>query len=124
MAKTILVIEDDIFLRELEQKKLSQKGYTVYGAENRDQAFEILNTKGKIDLILLDLLLPGVDGFAVLKEIRENKAIAETPVIIFSNLYEEKDAKQAQKLGISDFILKSNFTLDELADKIKTILGE
>lgn len=124
MSKIILVIEDDSFLRELEQKKLSEKGYTVFGAANSAEAFAILNGKDKVDLVLLDLLLPEVDGFSILKEIRNNIKLSGIPVIVFSNLYEEKDAKQANKLGISDFMLKSNFTLDELAEKIRVFVGE
>lgn len=124
MAKTLLVIEDDSFLRELEQKKLTEKGYTVFSAENSAEAFKILNGATKVDLVLLDLLLPEVDGFTILKEIRENQALSGTPVIIFSNLYEESDAKKANKLGISDYMLKSNFTLDELSEKIKKFIGE
>jgi DNA-binding response OmpR family regulator len=124
MSKTILVIEDDDFLRELEQKKLAEKGYTVLAAENSTKAFEVINTTERIDLILLDLLLPEVDGFSILKGIRENPKATGVPVIIFSNLYEEKDAKRANKLGISDYMLKSNFTLDELAEKVRTFVGE
>ncbi len=124
MSKIILVIEDDSFLRELEQKKLTEKGYTVHGAANSAEAFTILNGKDKVDLVLLDLLLPEVDGFAILKEIRNNPKLSNIPVIVFSNLYEEKDAKQANKLGISDFMLKSNFTLDELAEKIRVFVGQ
>ncbi|MDQ3076285.1 MAG: response regulator [bacterium] len=124
MAKTILVIEDDSFLRELEQKKLIEKGYNVFSAENSADAFAILNGPTKVDLVLLDLLLPEVDGFTILKEIRDNKVLSGTPVIIFSNLYEERDAKRANKLGISDYMLKSNFTLDELSEKIRKFVGE
>lgn len=123
MAKSLLIIEDDAFLRELELKKLLDKGYNVFSAENSAEAFTILG-KEKIDLILLDLMLPEVDGFSILKEVRNNKNYTGIPVIVFSNLYEEKDAKEANKLGISDFMLKSNFTLDELAEKVKMFVGE
>lgn len=124
MAKTILVIEDDSFLRELEQKKLNEKGYKALGASSSKEAFEILTSGNKVDLILLDLLLPEVDGFSILKDIRDNKSLSTIPVIIFSNLYEEADAKKANKLGVSDFMLKSNFTLDELVEKVKSFIGE
>jgi len=124
MSKTILVIEDDSFLKELEQKKLTERGYTVFSAPNRAEAFAVLNGPTKIDLILLDLLLPEIDGFAILEEIRSSNDLSETPVIVFSNLYEEKDAKRANNLGISDYMLKSNFTLDELAEKIKKYIGK
>ena len=87
------------------------------------EAFKILNGDKKIDLILLDLLLPEVDGFMILEKIRQNKAYLSIPIIVFSNLSEEKDIKHATKLGISDFMVKSNFTLDELSKKVKGLIG-
>jgi len=74
-------------------------------------------------LILLDLLLPGVDGYMVLEKIRQEKTFLTIPVIVFSNLSEEKDIKRATKLGISEFMVKSNFTLDELSKKVKDLIG-
>ncbi len=124
MAKTILIIEDDNFLLGLEAKKLKEKGYDVLTAVNSVEAFEALSKKSPIDLVLLDLMLPDVDGFSVLKKMREDEATKSIPVVIFSNLYEEKDLKKATKLGISNFMIKSNFTLDELTQKIKILIGE
>src|SRR3989339_375102 len=124
MAKTILVVEDDNFLSGLEGKKLKEKGYEVLIAGNSDEAFKaIADAKGAVDLVLLDLMLPGVDGFEILKNIRKDEVIGKVPVIVFSNLYEEKDIEKAKQLGISEFMVKSNFTLDQLADEVKTILG-
>ncbi|MBP6866341.1 MAG: response regulator [Candidatus Pacebacteria bacterium] len=124
MAKTILVVEDDNFLSGLEAKKLKEKGYEVLTAANSDEAFKaIADAKGAVDLVLLDLMLPGVDGFEILKNIRKDEVIGKVPVIVFSNLYEEKDVKEANHLGISNFMVKSNFTLDELIEKIKMLIG-
>lgn len=122
--KTILIIEDDNFLQGLEAKKLEKEGYRVLTASNAEESFKIMNSNEKLDLILLDLLLPEVDGFTILKKIRENRDLGDTPVIIFSNLSEENDIEKATKLGISEFMVKSNFTLDELAVKIKLLIGE
>jgi len=122
MAKMILIIEDDDFLQGLEAKKLKKEGYDVLTAMNSVEAFKILNSNTKPDMILLDLLLPDVDGFMILKRIREDETLKKIPVIVFSNLSEEKDIREANKLGISDFMVKSNFTLDELADKIKVLI--
>ena len=124
MKKTLLIIEDDNFLQGLEATKLEKEGYDVLVASNATEAFKILDSDKKIDLILLDLLLPETDGFTILKKIREAEKIKSIPVIVFSNLSEEKDVEKATSLGISEYLVKSNFTLDELADKIKTILGE
>jgi CheY-like chemotaxis protein len=124
MAKTVLTIEDDNFLQGLEAKKLKKEGYDVLTASNSVEAYKAIEGNTKIDMILLDLLLPEIDGFMILKRIREDEKFKNTPVIIFSNLSEEKDIEKAQKLGISEFMVKSNFTLDELAEKIKMLIGQ
>ena len=124
MEKTILIIEDDIFLQGLEATKLKKEGYSVLTASNSIEAFKALEGKGKINLILLDLLLPDIDGFMILEKIRQNTTLATTPVIVFSNLSEEKDVERATKLGISEFMIKSNFTLDEITKKVKELIGE
>ncbi len=123
MAKKILIIEDDLFLQGLEATKLKKDGYDIVTAVNSKEAFKIIDGGEKIDMILLDLLLPEVDGFMILEKIRDNKALLTVPVIVFSNLSEEKDIARAQKLGISEFMVKSNFTLDELTKKIKDLIG-
>lgn len=123
MAKTILIIEDDNFLQGLEATKLKKEGYEILTASNSVEAFKHIDAKEKIDLILLDLLLPEVDGFMILEKIRENKDFLTIPVIVFSNLSEDKDIKRATKLGISQFMVKSNFTLDELSKKVKELIG-
>lgn len=123
MAKTILIIEDDNFLQGLEATKLKKEGYEIMTASNSVEAFRAIDKGVQIDLILLDLLLPEVDGFMILEKIREDKKMLIVPVIVFSNLSEEKDIKRATKLGISEFMIKSNFTLDELAKKVKELIG-
>lgn len=124
MAKSILIIEDDEFLLGLEATKLKKKGYDMLTALNSVEAFKIMDSGTKIDLILLDLLLPDVDGFMILEKIRQNKDFKETPVIVFSNLSEDKDIERAKSLGISEFMIKSSFTLDELSTKVKELIGE
>jgi len=124
MSKSILIIEDDEFLLGLEATKLKKKGYEVLTAVNSVEAFKIIDAGTKVDLILLDLLLPDVDGFMILEKIRQNKDMVTIPVIVFSNLSEDKDIQKATKLGISEFMVKSNFTLDELASKVKELIGE
>lgn len=122
MAKTILIIEDDNFLQGLEATKLKKEGYNVLTASNNTEAFKAMEGT-KPDLILLDLLLPDVDGFMILEKIRQNKDLQSLPVIVFSNLSEEKDVDRATKLGANEFMVKSNFTLDEITKKIKELIG-
>ncbi len=121
MNKKILIIEDDSFLQGLASTKLEKEGFMVVSASNSEEAMKVLATDIP-DLMLCDLVMPGTDGFGILKMVRENPKTANTPVIVFSNLSEEKDIKHAKDLGATDYMVKSNFTLDELADRIKEIL--
>jgi len=120
--KKILIVEDDSFLQGLASSKLEKDGFSVTGAGNSDEAAHALDTDTP-DLILLDLVLPGTDGFGILKKIREGIKTKDTPVIVFSNLSEEADIKHAKDSGATDYMVKSNFTLDELSARIKEILS-
>lgn len=119
--KKILIIEDDAFLQGLEANKLRKEGYEVITASTGEEGIEKINEDG-INFILLDLVLPSYDGFDILKKIRETEKIKDLPVIVFSNLSEDKDIKKANDLGATDFMVKSNFTLDELIERIASVL--
>lgn len=120
--KKILIVEDDTFLKNLSAKKLTSEGYEVSTAGNSDEAISAIENSAP-NLVLLDLLFPGnTDGFGILKKIRENDATKDTPVIIFSNLSDEKDMNHARELGATEYMVKSNFTLDELSEKIKSLI--
>ncbi len=119
--RKVLIIEDDSFLQGLEASKLKKDGYDVITASNGEEGMQKINEPG-IDLILLDIILPKFDGFEILKKVRATEAIKNIPVIVFSNLSEEKDIKKAEQLGATDFMVKSNFTLDELVEHINKIL--
>jgi DNA-binding response OmpR family regulator len=123
MPKTIFIIEDDAFLQGLEATKLKKEGFNVETAADVEEVKKIIEKKSKVDLILLDLMLPGVDGFEVLKIIKKEKNLSDTPVIVFSNLSEEKDIEKAKKIGISEYMVKSNFNLDELVGKVREMIG-
>ena len=122
-GKKVLIIEDDTFLQGLAAKKLSAGGYKVLTAGSSDDASAIIE-KDTPDIVLLDLLFPGgSDGFGILKKIRENTKLSKVPVVIFSNLAEEKDVIKAKELGATDYLIKANFTLDELIEKVKVLIG-
>ena len=123
MAKIILVIEDDNFLQGLEVSKFEREGYQILAASNSKEAFKIIDEKKPIDLILLDLLLPDTSGFMILEKIRQDKTMITIPVVVFSNLSDKEDVARANKLGISEFMVKSNYTLSELTNKFKELLG-
>jgi len=115
--KKILIIEDDKFLRELISNKLAKRGYELIQAVDGEQGFE-KTKKEKPDVILLDLILPGIDGFEVLSKIRKEKDIAETPVLILSNLGQKEDIEKALNLGAADYLIKAHFTPEEIVEKI------
>lgn len=119
--KKVLIIEDDSFLQGLESGKLKKEGYEVITASTGEEAMKKL-IEPNIDLVLLDLILPGIDGFEILQKIRSTESLKNIPVIVFSNLSEEKDIKKSKELGATDFMVKSNFTLEELVTRIKKIL--
>ncbi len=117
----VLVVEDDKFLRELLVRKLFGEGFNVESAIDATGAFEILS-RWNPEIILLDLILPGEDGFSILEKIKKDKKLMDTPVIILSNLGQEEDITRAMSLGAEDFMIKANFTLDEIIEKVTKIL--
>ncbi len=117
----ILVIEDDSFLQSLEASKLSKEGFEVITASTGDEGMAKINEAG-VSLVLLDLMLPNFDGFDILKKMREQESTKATPVIVFSNLSEDTAMQKAEALGATKFMVKSNFTLEELVEEIKTVL--
>lgn len=118
----VLVVEDDKFLRELLVRKLASEGFDVQNAIDAQAAFTILAER-KPSIILLDLILPGVDGFEILSRIKADPKIADVPVIILSNLGQKEDLDKAMALGAKDFMVKANFTLDEIVTKVRGILS-
>ena len=117
-GKNLLIIEDDEFLRNLASRKISSSGYKVTTAADGEQAQEILKEQTP-DIILLDIMLPGINGFDLLKQIRENDKLKNVPVILLSNLGQQNDIDKGKKLGATDFMVKANFTLDEIIAKLK-----
>jgi len=120
----ILIVEDDKFLREMLVKKLFEAGFDVEPAIDSPSAFANLEVR-KPDVILLDLMLPGgEDGFTILSKLRAAEETKETPVIILSNLGQQDDVKKALDLGATDFMVKANFTIDEIAGKLNELIGK
>jgi len=119
--KKILIVEDDKFLRELISQKIAKEGYDVYEAIDGEEGIEKIK-EIKPDLILLDLILPGIDGFEVLTRIKEDIGTSEIPVIILSNLGQREDVERGLKLGAVDYMIKAHFTPGEIIDKVKRIL--
>jgi DNA-binding response OmpR family regulator len=121
MAKRILIVEDDRFLRELIVKKLSNEGYEVLEAVDGEQGLQ-KTKETKPDLILLDLILPGIDGFEVLARKKDDPMIASVPVIVLSNLGQKEDVEKGLGLGAADYLIKAHFTPGEIIEKVRNII--
>ena len=117
----ILIVEDDKFLRELIVQKLIKEGYETSEAIDGEEGIKKIKEE-KPDLVLLDLILPGIDGFEVLSRMREESALASIPVIILSNLGQREDVEKGLKMGAVDYLIKAHFTPGEIIEKIKNAL--
>ena len=121
MAKKILIIEDDKFLRELISRKLTNEDYEVSEAVDGEEGLKKIKDE-KPDLILLDLILPGIDGFEVLAKMKEDQSLSQIPVVILSNLGQKDEVEKGLNLGAVDFLIKAHFTPGEVIERIKYIL--
>ncbi len=122
MAKKILLVEDEPFLSGMYQTKLKLEGFDVVTALDGEQALEKIQD-GKFDLILLDIMMPKLNGFEVLKSIRKEKGnIAKVPVLMLTNLGQKSDVEQGLLLGANDYIIKANFTPAEVVSKISKFI--
>ena len=117
----VLVIEDDKFLRELIVRKLMKEGYDTDIAVDGEEGIKKIK-EAKPDLVLLDLILPGIDGFEVLARKRKDPEISEIPVIILSNLGQKDEIERGFNLGAIDYLIKAHFTPREIIDKITSLL--
>ncbi len=122
MPKTILIVEDDTILRDLISQKLKKENnYEIVEAIDGEEGLKKAKEK-KPDIILLDLILPGMDGFGVLEQIKNGPETAKIPVVILSNLGQKEEIEKGMKLGATDFLIKAHFTLSEIAKKVKALL--
>lgn len=117
----ILVVEDETFLVKIYSVKLKKEGYDVAIATDGEEAVRMAE-EVKPDLILLDLILPKLNGFEALERIRATDANRNTPVLVLSNLGQEEDIKRAEALGADDYLVKANFSIQDIVSKIKETL--
>lgn len=120
--KTILFIEDESVLQKTFGDFLRKKGYAMISALDGEIGLRLVKTK-KIDLILLDLVLPKVHGFEVLKKIKEDEATKDIPIIVLTNLESIGDVEKAIELGAKTYLVKTKYNLEEILEKIKKTLG-
>jgi DNA-binding response OmpR family regulator len=120
--RKVLVVEDDKFLGTLFVRKLLSEGFDVNHAIDATTAYALLE-KSVPEIILLDLILPGEDGFSILGKIKQDDRYKHVPVIVFSNLGQKEDIDRTKQLGAIDFMVKANFTLDEVVTRVRAVLA-
>lgn len=121
--KMVFVVEDDKFMRNLLINKLQKEGFQTEGIPSGEEALELIKTKTP-DLILLDLILPNMDGFEVIQYLKSDPRLSNIPVLILSNLGEKKDIEKAEEIGVAGFLIKANFTPSEIIKKIHDLLNK
>ena len=118
MAKTILFIEDESALQKTFGDVLGKKGYDMISALDGETGLKLAKSK-KPDLILLDLVLPKVHGFEVLKELKSDPATKDIPIIVLTNLEAIEDVNKAIELGAKTYLVKTQYNLEEVVEKVK-----
>lgn len=118
----ILIAEDDNFLANAYRMKLTKEGFEIKIVADGEDVFVVLQ-EFKPDLILLDLVMPKKDGFAVLKELKANDQYKSIPVLVASNLGQQEDRETCEKLGAVGFIVKSDLSMQDLIVQIKQHLS-
>ncbi len=121
-SRRILLAEDDRFLRKAAETALKRQGFTVLSAVDGEEALRMARTEAP-DLILLDLIMPKLQGFEVLRALKADAATAATPVIILSNLGQDSDVKQAMEAGAAGYFVKANLSLQALVKQVGEMLG-
>jgi len=119
--KTILLIEDDPFLVDIYSDKFKNAGFAVEIAEDGEATLNKIREK-KPDLVILDLVLPHIDGWEILRQIKEDSSLNQIPVIVFSNLSQKSDIEKSQALGATKYLIKSQYTPSEVLEEVKKIL--
>jgi CheY-like chemotaxis protein len=118
--KVILIVEDEEDLIFMYSAALSAANFSVLQAKNGHESLEILEKNdGNVDLILLDIVMPEMDGIETLEKIKGNEKFKNIPVIVSTNLDNEDDKKQALELGANDYLVKSKYTPSEMVKKVE-----
>ncbi len=119
----IMVVEDDKFLGDLLVKQLTTEGAEVTYVNTGEGVLPALE-KEVPAILVLDVLLPGIDGFNVLSQIRANDKLKDLPVILLTNMQSEPDLEKGKKLNVTNYLIKSTVTIDEIVKEIVDTLGK
>ncbi|OGF24186.1 hypothetical protein A3H09_02470 [Candidatus Falkowbacteria bacterium RIFCSPLOWO2_12_FULL_45_13] len=119
--KTILLVEDDATISSIYRAKFEADGFKVLTAIDGASGLELIKKEAP-DIVMLDVILPGLDGFSVLEEAKKDKSTKDIPVVMLTNLGTPDDKIKGQKMGAKDYFIKASLTPGEISEKIKEIL--
>jgi CheY-like chemotaxis protein len=120
--RRILLAEDDRFLRKAGETTLRRHGFTVVTAADGEEALRLAQAEAP-DLILLDMIMPKLQGFEVLRRLKQDPATAPIPVIVLSNLGQDRDVQQALEAGAVAYLIKANLPLERLVERVNDVLN-
>ena len=120
-GKKVLVIEDDNMICTMYKTKLEQDGYSVFLADNGSKGLEMAMSEIP-DIIMLDVIIPQLDGFSVLQKLKEDEKTKDIPVVMLTNLGTAEDQKKGKDMGAVDYMVKASFTPSQVSEKIKGYL--
>ncbi len=119
--KKILLVEDDPFLIDIYSTKLGEAGFKVFIVKDGEKVLETAKSN-KPNLIILDIVLPGVDGWQILKQIKQESGLKETKIIILSNLSQKEEIEKGLSLGADRYFIKSDYTPSQVLEEINKLL--
>ena len=119
----ILIVEDEPFLLDMYKMKFKQGGFEVISATDGEEGIRI-SRREKPNIILLDIMMPKIDGFEVLENLKKNPLTKLIPVLIFSNFSQKEQKEKGIALGAADYFVKTNYTPAQVLEKVKNILIE
>lgn len=119
----VLLVEDDTFLANIYKTKFEMEKFKITVTDNGESGLQEAKKK-KPDIILLDILLPKMDGFTVLQKLKEDEETKDIPVIMLTNLGQKDDVDKGFELGAVDYLIKAHFKPSETVEKVKKVLGK
>jgi len=119
----VLIIEDEVSLLDVLQKKLEKEGYQVFAACDGEEGLRQMEAV-KPDVVLLDIVMPRINGMEVLQKMQQSESMSQIPVLIISNSGEPIEIDRALKLGAKDYIIKTEFDPQEVLEKMAKILAK
>lgn len=124
LKNKIILVDDDDFLLDMYATKFGNSGIVAISCKSGASLFETLKTESDVKAILLDIVMPGMNGLEILEEMRKQKMAENVPVIMLTNQNDESDVKKAEELGVKGYIVKSSATPSEVVERVMQYINQ